>query len=303
MTSTYLQGGDPATYGVPNATPAQINEASALVDAYLQRPEGMVWSPDANGAPAYMAGLGPSFTLTSTGSIAPGQNVVVAVGLGQGLTNDMIGEALILDRATPSKTEVCVVSAVGAGTITLASVGIAHTGAVVMEAGLVLLEERSLPANRSVTRVSRTPVARLISGVGRYAYGRRSQQISGNFNDINMLASVQAFGGPPMWVPFDVTQASVSTGTGEVWVPAGLMLAYYSDVRLRYVAGYPYAGLPSPIKQATASIVGTMQDFPEVSGNMKRISAGKTTIERFSDTVLDADTKNMLTPFQAKLFF
>lgn len=302
MGSAYLQGSDISTFGVPTATAAEIQNASAVVDAYLQRPEGMVWAPDANGWPCYMAAMSPNFSLNSTGSIAAGLNVVVPVTGGMA-SADHIGDVLILDRSDPTKTEACVVSAISPTSVTLQSVTRAHSSGCALEGGLVLMEERALPARRSVTRVSRTPVARLIAGAGRYAYGRRSDQTAGLFYEPSILASVQVFGGPPMWSPFDPAQASVSAGTGDVWIPVGIMLASFSDVRLRYVAGYPFSGLPTPIKQGTADIIMNIQSYPELSGNLKSYQAGGTKVERFADTLLDAETKALLGPFQAKMFF
>ena len=302
MPSMYLQGGDPTAYGVPDATAAQVQNASATVDAFLKRPEGLVWAPDANGAPCYMAALSPSLSLTAAAGLAAGSNIVVPVPAG--MTNpDMPGDILIVDRADPAKTEACVVSAIGPTSITLATVTRSHSAGVLLEAGLVLLEERAMAENRSTTRVSRTPVAKLLSGQGRYSYGRRSQQRTGISAGLSMLASVQVFGGPPPWTLFDLSQASVSSTTGEVWVPPGLLAAYYSDVRLRYVAGWPIAGLPTGVKQATANLVAQLIEYPEISGNFRKVQAGGTSIERFKDSILDSDTQDLLTSFQAKLYF
>jgi hypothetical protein len=69
------------------------------------------------------------------------------------------------------------------------------------------------------------------------------------------------------------------------------------------VAGYPAAGLPSQIKQAVASLITVQGNFPELSGNIKKVSAGKSTVERFADSVLDADTKALLEPFRSRLLF
>lgn len=41
--ASYLQGTDLAVFGVANATAAQIAEASLLIDAYLNRPEGLIY--------------------------------------------------------------------------------------------------------------------------------------------------------------------------------------------------------------------------------------------------------------------
>ena len=38
----YLQGADLTTFGVPNASAAQIQEASLLIDSFLNRPEGLI---------------------------------------------------------------------------------------------------------------------------------------------------------------------------------------------------------------------------------------------------------------------
>lgn len=303
MPSAYLVGGDLAAYGVPTATTQQVQQASTIIDAYLERPEGMVWTPDALGNPAYMAAMAPGLSFTASGAVSPGQNVSVAV-TGPLAVPDLIGEVLILDRAQPNLVEAVVVIGVTPGHLTLQSVSQAHASGAMLEAGMVLLEERALPAKRSVTRLSKGPIARLISGVGRYAYGRRSDQVAGLYNDANLLAAVQTFGGPPQWIPFDVTQASVSVNTGEVWAPAGLLLAYYSDVRLRYVAGFSQAALPSVIKQACANIVNKIQTFgPEADAAFKVVQAGGTKLERFSDSILDTDTKNALEPFKPKLLF
>jgi len=58
--SAYLAGTDLEADGVPTATPAQVQRASALIDAYLKRPEGCVWAPDTAGNPK--GGLAPTIT-------------------------------------------------------------------------------------------------------------------------------------------------------------------------------------------------------------------------------------------------
>jgi len=299
--SLYLIGADPTVYGVPNATPAQIQQASALVDAYLERPEGVAYANDYAGAPCYMLGLSPQLTFTLSGSISPGSAVVAT--LTGPVSPSLLGEVLIAERATRANTEALVVQAVNGSQVTFQSVGHAHASGVTLESGLVLLEERPMPSKRNVTRVSKFPLVKLLAGQGRYAYGRRSDQVAGLYNDTNLLAALQTFGGPPAWNPFDATLADISVVTGEVWVPAGLMLAYYSDVRLRYVAGYPAASIPTPIKQATANLCMALADYSDIGGNIKKIQAGGTSIERFANTIIDADTQAMLDQFKAKLLF
>lgn len=306
MASVYISPDEYAAYGLPASTPvAAVQGASALIDAFLKRPEGMVWTPDANGAPCYMAARTPSFSLILSSGISAGANVVASVsGM---VTPDLVGEVLILDRAVSGRVEAVVVTTVnttpGQTSITLASVQFPHSSGAIADAGMVIFEERNLPANRAVGRISRPQFVRMIATQGRYAYGRRSQQIAGAFANPSLLTSVQAFGGPPPWYPVDVSHVSVSPTTGEVWVPPGAINAVFSDVRLRYVAGYSAANLPGAIKAATSTAVQSAQNFPELVGNLKSLQAGGSKIERFADTLLDAGTQATLQSFAARVWY
>lgn len=314
--SAYLDlTADAATYGIDAAvTAAQVMRASALIDDYLRRPEGLVWSPDYAGLPAYMAGMTPSFSLAASGAIAPGTNVQVAV-TGMYRTTTLLGEVVILDRATANKAEACVIVASDATSVTLDKVALAHNAGAVMDAGLVIVEERQMPSKRSITRVSRPNFVRLMSLQGRYGYGRRSDQMSGTFNEVNLLATLSTFGGPPQWVPVDIGQVDTSPQTGELWVPAGMMLAYYTDVRIRYVAGFPITGLPPAIKIACAQIANGIAASADYPGAWGSIRAGDTEIKRqgmgYSNapgprrvgagiTDLTPDVKASLDPFRVR---
>jgi hypothetical protein len=79
-----------------------------------------------------------------------------------------------------------------------------------------------MPNKRSVARVAKWPIINVVSLLGRYAYGRRSDQVGGLYQEMNLLASVQTFGGPPQWIPINVTQSSWSDQNGDIWVPAGM---------------------------------------------------------------------------------
>jgi hypothetical protein len=277
MPSSYLLSGDLAAYGVPSATSAQQAAASAIVDAYLRRPEGLAWSPDSAGAPCFMAALAPRLSLVATGSIAAGQGVGVAFTGGYA-TQDLIGDVLILDRANSAKAEACVISAVGTGTVTLQGVANAHSASCTMDLGLAITEERAFPVERSTVMVSRKPVARLLSG------------------------TIRIVGAPPLWTLFDPTQAGFSDATGEVWPPVGAVPNCRSKIRLRYVAGFAAAAIPAPVKQAAANIITAIANFPELAGNMQHVSAGTSQIGRFGASILDEDTKALLDPFALRAF-
>ena len=305
MPSAYLIPSEYDRYGVPDATVSDVENASTLVDGYLQRPEGLTWHADASGLPVYMAGMSATYALALPSAISAGVNVTISFPAASAGMADLLGEVFVIDRNDPAKCEAVTVSAVDRehGTLSFFRVARPHAQGATMEAGLQIVEERELPAKRSITRVSRSPIVRLLSGLGRYSYGRRSDQVSGLMNDASLLAAVQTFGGPPAWIPFDPATASISAATGEIWVPAGQLIAYYSEVRLRYVAGFPVNGVPEGVKQATASLIRINNNFDDIPGSFRTFTAGGTKIERFSDSVLDADTKARLEPYKLKLFF
>lgn len=303
MASSYLSSGEYAAYGLPaTTTAAQVTQASVQVDAFLKRREGCIWTPDNLGNPCYMAATTPSITLTSTGSIVAGAGVVVPY-TGAALSLDQIGDVVIVDRASSTLVEACVITGIAAGTLTLGNVVNSHTGATTMDLGMVICEQPRLPKNRSIARLAKFPALRLLSGYGQYGYGRRLDQISGQYAEFNLLANISAFGGPPQWVQFDVTQAQISFEDSAVWVPAGILLAYFTEVRLRYIAGWSAANLPTEIKQATANLVLAKAELPISSGVRSfRDSATGISVDRFGATLFSDDTKDLLAPYQARLF-
>ena len=299
MVSLYLQSEEYAEYGAPGATEGQVEQASSLIDAYLRRPEGLVWAKDAQGLPAYMAAMEPTFTIDLASSIAPGQNVVIDIGPYAAMLE--VGDALLLDRELATATEVCIANSISGTQVTLQQVLFAHSAGAKIECDMVIKEMRTLPSGRPLTNTSRRPLMRLISGTGRYGYGRRGDANRYNLQDYNLLASLQRFGGPPAWELFSVQAAGFDAATGNVWVPAGVMLSYYSEVKLRYVAGFSQAGLPSQVKQACASLVNAMMDAPDM-GDIRKYRAGDTEIERYSASQLSPDTKALLDPFRISAF-
>ena len=291
----YIEPGDYAAYGLTGIDPAQVEAAGRVVNAYVRRPEGLVWLPDFTGAPAYMAGADPSYTLNTPAGLSAGTNITLdCPNAGQ----QYLGEAVVIDRATPAKTEVCVVTAVSGNTLTLAQVKLAHPAGCSVEFGLTLTHEADLPEKRSAARLGNTPVARLLSGLGKYSPARRSAANTGG--NPNILGALSAFGGPTPWVPFDITQADLSPATGEVWVPPGLLLAYFTRVRIRYVAGYPKGGVPGAVLQAVANVALSSIDSP-FGGNLKVHKQGDATLERFAASALDADTMQLLNAYRGVL--
>lgn len=302
--SQYLQGGDLAAYGVPTATAAQIGAASTLVDAYLMRPEGLVYDVDGQGLPAWMAALDPVFTLHLSGAIAPGQNVVANFVETAVAASLQPGQVLILDRQStaPDVSEAVVVLSVSGSAVTLKKVVFEHSGGATADTGLVVEEERVLPNKRPKGRVAHWPVARLLSGKGRYGLGRRSE-VSGMMpmEDFSLLSAFKMFGGPPLWELMDVSLIDVEPG-GDFWIPAGVFLAYYTRVYLAFVAGYPFAALPPEIKQATATLILNNAASQAMPQTFKSAKAGDTQITKFAATLIDDDTKSMLARYRVRQF-
>lgn len=307
----YLQGGDIASFGVANATTQQIGQASALIDSYLQRPGGLLYALDSNGNPAYMTGKSPELSFTAAAAFAPGASVVVPV---TGPINLLqVGDVLTLDQASPTSVESVMVSAINlaAGTVTLGTtaanmpsgVQFAHANNSTMVTGLVFTENRYVPKGRSTVMMAQTPIARVVGGTGRYAYGRRVDSATYNMDAFNLLAALSTFGGPPAWEVWPAnTAAGIDPRTGEIWVPAGIMLAYYSEVKVRYIAGFSYANLPDAIKFATAQMVNAIVNNSGIGTSVQSFQAGDTKVSRFAASLLDDDTKAALAPFRARGF-
>ena len=54
LPTPYLDASEYADYGVPGASAADVGKACRLIDAYLGKPQGLLWSAGADGLPAYM---------------------------------------------------------------------------------------------------------------------------------------------------------------------------------------------------------------------------------------------------------
>lgn len=301
MSSIYLQPDEYADFGVDKATVTQVRAASQLIDGYLGRVEGLIWVPDARGNPCYMKGPNPKLTIQGTATIPPGPTIQVPY-TGATLDNNFIGEVVILDREDDSLVEACVIQAVAPGLVTLQSVSVSHNVGCKMDFGLTIMEEFELPSDRSIARLSKSPAIKLLSGAGRYGYGRRSDQITGDFQEFNLLAAVSSFGGPPLWIPWDPVNASVNFRTGEVWVPAGILLAYFTDVRTWYIAGFQQSGLDDAVKQACANIIMLGKDSGLGANVRGRTVNQSMSVTKWENNMIDANTRQILSPYKSRRF-
>jgi hypothetical protein len=134
---------------------------------------------------------------------------------------------------------------------------------------------------------------------GRYSYGRKSA--ASVFPDsqyaANILQVAAFFGGPPQFVALDVTLTDYYDLIGEVWVPAGLMMASYTEVIAIYNSGYDPLNLPKGIKHGCAAVV---KNFIARAGGITSVqsySAGKVHTQMTPD-LIDPTVKKWLAPFQ-----
>lgn len=108
----------------------------------------------------------------------------------------------------------------------------------------------------STTTLSDGRLSAIIGCSGRYGYTRRDQ--SQTYPDMNALINpltlISLFGGPPPWIPVDITNLDYSEKTGELWIPAGLQLQRYSEIVVQYNSGYDPTRMPRQIKMACAAI-------------------------------------------------
>jgi len=180
----------------------------------------------------------------------------------------------------------------------LKNVQFAHSAEALLEFDMTIVEEIDMPDNRMETVLAQRPVAGIIAGQGQLGYPRQGSMLNFNYYySYELLPALVKFGGPPIWESLTISQNSFDAKTGRIWMPAGFYSAFYTQVRIYYVAGFQYASLPSQIKQACANIVLAQNDLP-VYGNFKSVKQGDTQVSYWNSSILDGDTMNLLNPFR-----
>jgi hypothetical protein len=140
---------------------------------------------------------------------------------------------------------------------------------------------------------------------GRYGYTRRNA--FGNYPDLNyginplMIASF--FGGPPGFTPINVANIDVVGDVGELWVPAGLYLAQYTEIVVVYNSGFHPLYLPSPLKKATAMVVKNMLSRGGGVTALRSLNVSGTANVNFGPEVIDENVDNLLDPFKTLIAF
>lgn len=295
--SAYLALGEFAAYGVPTTTTySQVIQASAVVDSYLWKPQGLICSLDANGFPYAMASASPNASFTLTTSISPGTTVVATLAPAL-VTPDMIGEILTFDVA-PVIESCQVVAYSGNNQVTLANVQFSHTGGAPVVAGLCVQDERLRGVQHdSPIVLSETPVANVLSILGKlppmWAYGP--------YPAPPIPFSVPYSVSQPLWQIIPTNMASIDSRKGEITIYEELLPYRYMTYRVLYIAGWPETLIPTQIKVATAQIINTYFFLSGVPSSLKAANSGGPSLQRFKDTALDANVRQLLDPFKARI--
>lgn len=196
MPSIYLESSEYSLYGVSGATADQVIRASAFIDGYLNRPDGLIYVVDLAGNPIYMAA-----------TLQP------------------------------------------------------------------IVKLKTLPVSFQIS-LANTPVVKIL-------------EVENSPSGI-----------PPV---FKTITGSVVTEDGILYVSR--QANYYDLIRIKYIAGYLYATLPSAIKQACANIILVIQQGITISG-VSKIKAGKSEIDYDTKTnngnlFIDTATAEILNPYKA----
>ena len=73
----YLAPSEYSAYGLEGVTDSQVRRASLQIDSYLGATKGLLWVPDAQGRPCYMANALPLTSTTLQSSLAVGDEYAV----------------------------------------------------------------------------------------------------------------------------------------------------------------------------------------------------------------------------------
>ena len=113
-----------------------------------------------------------------------------------------------------------------------------------------------VPSDRQEIRVPVLPVIRVLAAAGRYGLQRRDRQGWNSFAyGLSPILALNA-AARPQWTTIDVESIELSPAEGLVFLPFSSMLAPYSYVRLRYLAGL--IDMPHRVKAAAVEIANAM---------------------------------------------
>jgi hypothetical protein len=156
-------------------------------------------------------------------------------------------------------------------------------------------EERiNLASDRLAGVLSHRPVIDILEAVGRYGYSRRDRRVQ-NQSNYDYIAALAVFGSPPGFTQIDVSQIECYDATGEFWLPTGFFLIGYTQVQIKYTAGF--VELPARVKAALINVINNV--CTRGASNRVQFGVGRTS-QKFESGVrayIDDVTLSMLEPY------
>lgn len=150
-----------------------------------------------------------------------------------------------------------------------------------------------LPYDRQETRLPVTPVIKVTDASGCFGMGRRDRQGFNAYQSGLVASYLVLIGGAPAWQDIPLGQITFDSGTGIIYVPNTFVLARYSTVRFRYIAGL--LTIPYNIKFKCFDLVNNMH-AKGVSDRI-RYSVGRVSRTYASDSFITPLTRQMLQPY------
>lgn len=159
-------------------------------------------------------------------------------------------------------------------------------------------EQKALPSDRQETRLSVTPVIRVLEAAGRYGFGRRDK-VGYNQWAYGLGAVLALSGAKPQYAPIDVNSIDLMPETGVIYIPWSIYFATYTTIRVRYLAGW--IEIPARVKTCIAEIINTTHAM----GVSQRTSytAGRVSRKYATPDFLSPMAQKMLQPFVVTALF
>lgn len=152
----------------------------------------------------------------------------------------------------------------------------------------------------TVTLTSTGQLSGILACSGWYGNVRRDQSMM--YPDLNAITNPQnlltLFGGPPPWIPVDLTNLDYDAKTGQLWIPAGLQLQRYSEIWITYNAGFDPRNMPKQIKMACASVTKNLMAKGSGTTGITSATLGRASFNVvLTPDIIDDNIKRLLRSF------
>lgn len=151
-----------------------------------------------------------------------------------------------------------------------------------------------------VTNVPGSTLSPFLGASGRYGGTVRPSGVriwpDANYG-VNPLMLAAFFGGPPTWTTIDASMIDFDTKTGEIWVPAGIWAAQYTEIVVVYNSGFHPLYMPNAIKQATVMLIKNFLSRGGGTTGLRGINTPGALNISFTPDLIDEHIQNVLAPF------